>query len=278
MLSLILAASLSWAGTITDAQGNAVSVDDPQRIVTLGGGVSETVAALGLEDKIVGADASSTYPASLQPRATLGYHRNVGAEGILSLSPDLVIATQDAGPPATLAQIQAAGVDLVFLDGSPGLTPLRGRITMLSTLLDANDQGQALLQGLEQSLSAVSGDASPRVMFIYARGAGTLNVSGTGTAAAAMIDLAGAENAVDAYEGYKPLTAEGAVLASPDVLLLTEGGLKSLGGEEGLLRQPGIAQTPAGQARRIVVMDDLLLLGFGPRAGEAARTLSEAIR
>ena len=210
--------------------------------------------------------------------ATLGYHRNIGAEGVLSLSPDLVIATTDAGPPSTLSQVEAAGVPLVVLDASPGIDGLTSRINTLAALLDAPEAGAELLAGLTASLSAVKVDDPPRVMFIYARGGGTLNVSGTGTAAAEMISLSGAVNAVDAYEGYKPLTAEGALLAAPDVLLLTEGGLESLGGREGLLSQPGVSMTPAAQQGRIVTMEDLYLLGFGPRTGEAARELSERIR
>ena len=276
MIALLCGAAL--AGTVTDVRGISVTITAPERIVSLGGGVTEIVYALGSGGAVVGADATSLYPAEVAPLATLGYHRNIGAEGVLSLSPDLVIATTDAGPPSTLSQIEAAGVPLVVLDSSPGVEALIGRISALSTLLDAPEAGAELLAGLIASLSAVKTDAPPRVMFIYARGGGTLNVSGTGTSAAEMISLAGAVNAVEAYEGYKPLTAEGALLAAPDVLLLTEGGLEALGGREGLLSQPGIAMTPAGQQERIVTMEDLYLLGFGPRTGEAARELSESIR
>jgi len=276
MIALLCGAAL--AGTVTDARGTSVTITAPARIVSLGGGVTEIVYALGSGDAVVGADTTSRYPAEVAPMATLGYHRNIGAEGVLSLSPDLVIATTDAGPPATLSQIEAAGVPLVVLDTAPGVEALTSRISTLSTLLDAPEAGAELLAGLTASLSAVKTDAPPRVMFIYARGGGTLNVSGTGTSAAEMISLAGAINAVDAYEGYKPLTAEGALLAAPDVLLLTEGGLEALGGREGLLSQPGISMTPAGQQEKIVTMEDLYLLGFGPRTGEAARELSESIR
>jgi iron complex transport system substrate-binding protein len=276
MIALICGAAL--AGTATDTRGTVVTVSAPARIVSLGGGVTEIVYALGSGGAVVGADTTSQYPAEVAPMATLGYHRNIGAEGVLSLSPDLVIATTDAGPPSTLSQLEAAGVPLVVLDASPGIDGLTSRINTLAALLDAPEAGAELLAGLTASLSAVKVDDPPRVMFIYARGGGTLNVSGTGTSAAEMISLAGAINAVDAYEGYKPLTAEGALLAAPDVLLLTEGGLESLGGREGLLSQPGVSMTPAAQQGRIVTMEDLYLLGFGPRTGEAARELSERIR
>lgn len=276
MIALLVSAAL--AGTTIDARGVTVTAEAPQRIVSLGGGVTELVYALGSGGAVVGVDASSRYPAEVSSLATLGYHRSIGAEGVLSLSPDLVIATTDAGPPATLDQLEAAGIALVVLDAAPGVDGLSHRVTALSALLDVPDAGEELLAGVHAALSGVVVDDPPRVMFIYARGGGTLSVSGTGTAAAAMIGLSGGHNAVDAYEGYRPLTAEGALLAAPDVLLLTEGGLQSLGGREGLLSQPGIAMTPAGQHGRIVILEDLYLLGFGPRTGEAARELSELLR
>lgn len=276
MIGLLVGAAL--AGTVTDARGQAVTVDAPARIVSLGGGVTELVYALGFGDKVVGADASSTYPPEVSAHATLGYHRQVGAEGVLSLAPDLVVATTDAGPPSTLAQIEAAGVPLVVLDSAPGFDGLVSRTEVLSALLDASDHGDAIVAQNRASIEAAGSLGETRVMFIYARGGGTLNVSGAGTAAAEMIGLAGATNAVDGYDGYKPLTAESAVMATPDVLLLTTGGLASLGGVEGLLAQPGIRQTPAGQAGRVVAMDDLYLLGFGPRTGEAVQALAEQLK
>jgi iron complex transport system substrate-binding protein len=117
----------------------------------------------------------------------------------------------------------------------------------------------------------------PKVLVVLARGSGVLMVSGTGTAADRMIALVGAVNAVKEYEGYKPLTAESAVAAAPDVILTSEAGLASMGGIDGLLRQPGLALTPAGKSRRIVTADDLSLLGFGPRTGTVLLDLASDI-
>ena len=119
-----------------------------------------------------------------------------------------------------------------------------------------------------------SARAQPKVLFLYARGQGALQVSGRGTAAEAMVTLAGGVSAVTGYEGYTPLTPEAAIAAAPDVLLMPARGLDSVGGIDGLLKAPGVALTPAGQERRIVAMDDLYLLGFGPRLGQAVRDLA----
>jgi iron complex transport system substrate-binding protein len=100
-----------------------------------------------------------------------------------------------------------------------------------------------------------------------------MNVSGSGTSSESMIELAGGVNAVTGFTNYKPLTAEGVVAAAPDVILLTSRGLESAGGVDALLKQPGLALTPAGKARRVVAMDDLYLLGFGPRLGQAVKEL-----
>jgi iron complex transport system substrate-binding protein len=104
-----------------------------------------------------------------------------------------------------------------------------------------------------------------------------MNVSGTGTSADAIIELAGGKNAVTGYENYKPLTAEGAVAAAPEFILVTSRGLEASGGVDGLLKQPGLALTPAGKEKRVIAMDDLLLLGFGPRVGQAAKELCEKL-
>lgn len=115
------------------------------------------------------------------------------------------------------------------------------------------------------------------MLFIYARGQGTLNVAGRVTGADTIIKLAGAVNAVDGYTDYKPLTPEGAVAAAPDVILLMDKGLESIGGPEALWQLPGLAQTPAGRQKRVISLDGLMLLGFGPRLGQAALALNQAL-
>lgn len=98
-------------------------------------------------------------------------------------------------------------------------------------------------------------------------------VAGVSTAADSIIALAGGQNAVSGYSGYKPLTPESAVAAQPDIILLTSQGLEAIGGSEGLRGLPGLALTPAVKNDQIIAMDALLLLGFGPRTADAAMTL-----
>ena len=150
-----------------------------------------------------------------------------------------------------------------------------------------SQQGTALQnkirQELDQMRDTVSGlgfgasGRRPKVMFLLAHGAAP-QVAGTGTAAHAMIELAGAENAFASFSGYKPLTAEGAITGAPDVILISDQGFEAQGGMDGVLKRPGLALTPAGLAKRIVKMDALELLGMGPRLPQTVVTLAKLLR
>lgn len=247
---------------------------DPLRIVSIGGPVTEIVCALGEENALVGVDTSSLYPPLVIKLPQVGYARNLSAEGVLSLHPRLILAAADAGPPLIVEQLQQSGVSWKTIPVENSIEGSKIKIRAVAQALNRQSQGEALVQHLEEEIAKVqakqaSKGVKKKVLFLYARGAGTLLVAGRGTAADAMITLAGGINAVTGYTGYKPLTAEAIVTAMPDTILIPSRGLESIGGIEGLLTQPGIAQTPAGKSRRIVTMDDLLLLGFGPRLGEA---------
>ena len=266
----------------------AVALAQPQdplppdaRLVVLGGSVAETVCALGACERIVAADASSTAPEELQLRANLGFHRQISAEGVLSVRPDVVLASPESGPPESLKQVERAGVRVVQVPGDATAEGSLDRIRFLGQLLGAPAKAHELTADLESRLQSVrervEGSERPRVLFIYARGGGTMMVAGRSTAAGELIELAGGQNAVRGYEGYKPLTAEAVVMARPDVVLLTTGGLEVMGGARALWQTPGLAQTPASKDKRLIAVEDLLLLGFGPRLAEAVETVARGL-
>ena len=274
---------LSWlgvasAGTITDSTKATITADSPKRIVTVAGNVSETVFALGLGGSVVGVDATSLYPEAVHRLPKVGYYRDINAEGILALSPDLIIATDTAGPPNVIAQIRGSGVPIAILDSDQSFDGAQKRITQIAKLLDRTSEGEALTQAMQAEIDTmVKPEKAPTVMFIYARGAGTQNVSGTDTAANAMIELAGGKNAVTDYTGYKPMNAEAMIQANPDYILFTKRGLQSIGGVDAASKLSGVAQTNAGKNKKIIAVDDLVLLGFGPRTSQGAIELSKAI-
>jgi iron complex transport system substrate-binding protein len=261
-----------------------------KRIVSLGGPVTETVFALGEGGRVVAVDLSSVWPPEAAKLPKVGYHRALSAEGVLSLNPDLVLGSDEAGPPAVLDQIRAAKVRVSLVPVEYTVEGARSKILAIAKILGKDKEGGNLVASLDADVKKAKGrvaasKARPRVLFIYARGQGTLSVSGRGTAADAMIALAGGVNAVTGYEGYKPLTPEALAAANADVILMTTRGvilmttrgLESVGGRPGLLAQPGVALTPAGKARDIVALDDELLLGFGPRLGQGVLALTVAL-
>ena len=253
-----------------------------ERIVTLGGTITEIVFALGAGERVVGVDASSSFPDAANRLPRVAYHRRLSAEGVLSLSPTLIIATTEAGPPEALRQIESAGVRLLVLPHEATVDGAVDMVNGIAAALSARETGAALIRNLKEDLVRVESSiprtgTRARVLFLYARGQGTLMVAGRETEADAMIDLAGGANAVRGYSGYKPLTSEAAVAAAPDVILLMDSGLESIGGVQGLWQLPGLALTPAGKQGRVASMDGLLLLGFGPRLGQAVLELNRAL-
>lgn len=250
----------------------------PERIVALGGGVTATLEALGAP--IIAIDASSVRG---QPRVpVVGYYRQLSAEGVLALRPDLIIGPDATGPATALDQLRAAGVRLVLLPEVLTIDGALARIRAIGAAVERPAEATKLADAITAALAEAralrtAGAVAPRVLFVFVHGGASLQVAGRETAAAAMIEAAGGQNAVEGYDGYRPLTAEAAVLARPDVVLATPRSLAAVGGESGLWKTPGLAATPAGQTQRLVVIDDLDLLGFGPATGTAVITLTRAL-
>ena len=194
-LVLVGALQAAWAGTAVDQRGTSVAVGPAPKVVVLGASAGETLSLLGRGDTIVAADAGHRMLPALAARATLNYHRQTSAESVLSQAPDLVIATETTGPDAVLRQVEAAGVPVFMVPEGHDVEQIHKRVTALGTLMDAPDKATALLASLDADLAAAAersaAVAGKRVLFIYARGAGTLMVAGTDTGASALLALAG---------------------------------------------------------------------------------------
>jgi iron complex transport system substrate-binding protein len=249
------------------------------RIVSLSGTISEIICDLGRQSQLVGVDVTSTYPAALEKLPKVGHNRNISAEGVLAQNPTLVIGTTESLKPEVAAQLKSAGVRVELFKQTYSVQGTRQLITEVAAAFGASAQVPALLKKLDAQLTQVRKPAkAPKVLFIYARGTGTMMVAGQGTQVEQIIQLAGGQNAATGFTEFKPLTAEALVAANPDVLLLFDSGLQSLGGKAGLLQVPGIAQTTAGRTGRVVEMDGQLLTGFGPRLGLAATELARKLQ
>lgn len=256
---------------------------DSARIVSVGGAVTEIIYALGLEKKIVAIDTTSQYPPAAKELPNVGYMRRLSAEPILSLSPTLVLAIEDAGPETALDQLREAGVPVVTVPDKPSPAGALAKIERIAQILGDAPNGARLKEKLTAEFEKVrhvtaSESVKPKVLFLLSIGQGRPPMAaGRETAAAGIIEMAGGRNAIDSYDGYKPLSPEAVAVVAPDIILVTERSMKFLGGAEKIAAMPAIRETPAGRSRRIVAMDGLFLLGFGPRTGQAAMKLARHI-
>lgn len=241
------------------------------RVVTIGPAITEIALKL-VPDQVVGIDSASAQLNGDLP--SVGFSRQISAEGVLSLNPTLVLVDATAGPEDVLGQIES----VVPVKKLPHERTVDGVSALIGHVAEATGvEGKPVAADFATSCGALpKGDARGKALFVYARGAGTMNVSGTDTAAAAMLALAGLENAVTGYEGYKPLTPEAAIAAEPDYVVFTTHGLEGVGGIEGLREVPGLAQLDAVQQGRVAAVDDFDLLAFGLGTCKGANALAKA--
>ena len=268
---------------VVDARGKAVEVRSVERIVSLDGITTEILFALGVGEKVVGRDDSSYYPPEAQRLPSVGYQFRLSAEGILSLKPTLVIGREDVRPKEVVEQLERAGVAVVLVPATPSVEGAKAKIRTVAQAVGRVEQGEALVRALERDLlllKAFQAQHAPKgrlkALFLYLRSPGTTYVCGEGSTPVGVMALAGLDNAAQGIRECKPMTAESVVAARPEVIVVFKKGLESVGGLEGLLKLPGVAQTPAGEKRKVVTMDDLYLGSFGPRAGRSALDLFRA--
>jgi iron complex transport system substrate-binding protein len=249
------------------------------RVVSVGGALTEIVYALGAGGELVGTDTTSVFPDAARATPKVGYPRALSAEGLLSLRPSLVLASAEAGPPVVIEQIRAAGVRVVRAEAGHGIDVLATNVRRVAAALGRSAQGERLATEVRARFDDVqrrlvhSGPA-PRALFVLSHAANNVQVAGADTAAEALLTAAGTTNAMRGFSGYRPLTAEAAVAAAPQVIVTTTQGVEALGGPARLLAQPGLSLTPAGRAARVFARDALWLLGGGPRWPDAVAELA----
>lgn len=257
----------------------ALAQDGPQRIVAIGGSLTEIVYALGQQDRLIARDTTSVFPREALELPDVGYMRALSPEGVLSVDPDLILTLEGAGPPEAMDVIRSASVPVVTVPESFDRDGVLAKVEAVGEALGVEDEAAELATRIDADLraaeEAASGDGDPaRVLFILSMEGGRVMASGTGTAADGMIRLAGGENAITDYPGYKQLTDEAIVTAAPDVILMMDRGGNLDPTPVDLSGQPALAATPAAEAGRVIRMDGAYLLGFGPRTADAAKELA----
>lgn len=264
---------------VHDARGRDVVIGNTARIVSIGGAVTEILYALGLEDRIVGIDTTSLYPAkALTEKPNVGYMRQLSAEGVLGLNPQLILAIDGSGPKETLDVLDAAKIPFVSFPETYTEQGLIDKIKLVAHAMDADARGACLTAAVSKDLAELrklrEGVTKPaRVMFVMSFLNGRAMVAGKTTAANEIIKLAGGVNAIDGFDGYKPVNDEAIVAAKPDVILTMQRGKDQIEAPA-VFANPSFALTPAAAKKSFIAMDGLYLLGFGPRTAAAARDLA----
>ncbi len=274
-LSLVLLAGIAFS---CNSSSENSAEKSGKKIVSLSGAVTETIAALGAENQLVGVDVTSTFPESVKTHAQdLGHIRSITLEPVVALQPDVVVAAAKDLNPELQGKLKEAGIEVKLIDQEYSVQGAKDLIQAVGELL-GNADTESLTEKMDADLAQIQKfEKAPKVLFIYARGAGTLMVAGDKTPFSEIVKLAGGQNAVSGFEDFRPLTPEALIQGNPDVILLFDSGLASLGGPDGLLTVPGVAQTTAGKNKAVIGLDGGLISNFGPRTGEAALALNRAL-
>lgn len=253
-----------------------------ERIVSIGGDVTQIIYALNAQSDLVARDSTSLHPEEVKKLPDVGYMRMLNPEGILALKPTLVLTTDLAKPALALQQVSENGVKVVEVTGKTELTAINQKISTIASALHREEAGKALQEKVSSELAAIPHSPLPvKVLFILAhQGMGTM-AAGSGTSADSAIRAAGLQNAMASITRYQPLSQEGVVASAPQLVVVTTDGMKTVGGEDNLWKLPGLALTPAAKNKQLLVVDDMALLGFGidtPAAIAKLRQTAEALK
>ncbi|MEW2066051.1 ABC transporter substrate-binding protein [Streptomyces sp. NPDC007346] len=270
--------------TVDSADGEKVTVDSTDRIVPLTGSLSEIVFTLGFSKQVVARDITATFEQAEKLPVVTRAH-DVSAESVLSLKPTVVLADTTTGPSEAIDQIRDAGIPLVVVEPAKELADVGRRIDTVARALGVPAAGTELKERTEARIADVqktipdhAEGEKPRVAFLYLRGSASVYLlGGSESGASSLLEAAGAVDAGKTSglkKDFTAITSEALAKAAPDAILLMSKGLDSVGGMDGLVKIPGIAETPAGMDRRVVSIDDGVLLNYGPRTD---RVLAEIV-
>lgn len=271
---------LVWAIALTCSLGLA---NAQERIVSVGGDVTEIIYAIGEGDRIVATDSTSVYPEVANATPKVGYLRRLSAEGVLSLEPDLILISGAAGPPEAVDQLRASGVAMVEMDEGYTIEAIKEKIKRVSAALGEEAKGEALQMQINEDWREARAEIEemalePDVLFFATLRDGAPRGAGTDTAADGVIKLLGGRNVFGDHSGYKSLSLEAAVAADPDVVLVMSHHADRIGGLEEVISHPAISLTSAAQNRRVFLVDQVTVMQFGPRTPKAVAELARAIK
>ena len=270
--ALLLAAALACG---SDASGR-------QRVVGVSKQINEYLYEIGAESVLVARDLTSVYPSEIMRLPSVGYHRALSAEGIVSMRPTLVLTDGNVGPDAVLDQVRKVGIPVETLSPGSSLDSAQALMTRLGQRFHHERQADSVLAAWRAGMDSVRADSAPwaaalmpRVLIMHF---GQINNSylavKRGTPADQMLRWAGGVNAVDSAGGMLRLTPELIARLAPDVIIATDVGFDRVGSVERFAAMPGVSLTPAAKSGRIHRIDEHDVMYFGPRTPASVRTLA----
>ena len=258
----------------TPAKANVVceTASNTEKVVVAGGSLTEIMYYLGLQQKIVALDVTSSYPQEAIKLPSIGYVRALSTEGVLSLDPTLVIGENDMGPENVVEQIKRTNIDLRIIPETHSAEGIKSKVLCLGTIFDLNDKTKKkvndelvpLIDDLEE-IQKKNKKLKKRILLILSMQGTSPVVAGLGTAGDGFIKMTGASNVITEFEGWKPVSPESLILSNPDYILITSRGMRSFKSIDELVKQPALSLTNAAKNRNVIDINGMAMLGFGPR-------------
>ncbi len=270
------------------AAGLLTTVNAYERIVSATGNASEVIAELGLADKLVAVDTTSTLPADvMKDKPTIGYRRMLSSEGILSKAPDLLILAPDAGAPAAIKQLKQSGLKIITIEDKKTLDGIVADIELIAKTLDVSDKAAPIIQAIRDDEASIKKHIAkysrpPKIAFFLDGGIGRFMGLGADTAGDGMITIVGGENifAKD-FKSVKPLSLESLAVTDVDMIIIASHGKKIDNSEKvlekALKKYPKLAITQAGKKDCVFTVGIVEALGFGPHLTTTAKQIVEAV-
>jgi iron complex transport system substrate-binding protein len=280
-ISILLITSVVLICTACSRFHNAPADARGERYVVISPIYNEIIWALGAQDTVVGIDLSTTYPPDVKKVQTVGYHRALSAEGILSLHPTAIIHDNNIGPPQVVQQLQQLNMPMkTFTSKNDSFEGTKALIREMGTYFHKEARAEELCKTLDEQRAASLEKVKqytdhPRVAVIHFGRASNVYLvvgkggGGDGGGVSQMIELAGGQMAVENRGMQRMESPEIVAQANPDVILLTDYGYDRLGGSTDQIKAlPGVATSAAAKNNRIFRVEENVLNYFGPRSGE----------
>ena len=277
IIYLILLLSISNAYAICEQSMSR------SKIVVAGGSITEIVYFLGMEDKLVGVDITSNFPKEAKKLKSIGYLRNLSIEGILSLSPGLVLAEEDIGPPIIVNQLRKTSIDLRIIKEKNNLNGIHNKILCISKILNTSLEDNKDYVELQKklyrvrNLKKINSKKIKKILLILMMRGSSPVVAGKNTSGQGFIEMIGHENSMKNLNGWKPVSSEEIIKKNPDYIIITKRAFKSFSSLDQFLSIPGISSTLAAKKKNIIVKDGMSMLGFGPRTINVALDIDKKI-